>query len=153
MRRLTPLLPYIPVLLAAAWLGTRFRVVLGLFLVAHGLVHLMYVVPEPAQSPGGTEWPFHADRSWALSTVGLGTGALQATAVALMALTIAGFTVAGIALLANLGWWTGTAIAAAAASSALLALYLHPLLVLGLAINAFVLSVTVLEWPALGYAA
>lgn len=152
MRRLAPLLPYIPVLLAVAWLATRFRVVLGLILIAHGLVHLMYVVPKPARSPRGTEWPFHADRSWALSFVGLGTGALQTTAVALMAVTTAGFTVAGIALLANLGWWTGAAIAAAAASSALLVLYLHPLLVLGLAINAFVLSVTVLEWPALNYA-
>lgn len=152
MRRLTSLLPYIPVLLVLAWLGLRFRVVLGLFLIAHGLVHVMYVVPEPAQTPGSLDCPFHADRSWALSGVGLGTGALQATAIALMGLTIAGFAVTGIALLANLGWWTGAAIVGAAASTVLV-LSLDALLVLGLLINALVLSVAVLRWPALSYAA
>lgn len=57
----------------------------------HGLVHVLYVVPKPERSPGGTEWPFHLDRSWALSDVGLGEGALRATGIVLMVLTIGAF--------------------------------------------------------------
>jgi hypothetical protein len=140
------------VLAAIGWLATRFRAPLGVFLVAHGLVHVLYVVPKPAQKPGDLEWPFHLDRSWALSNLGVGEGALRAIGIMIIIVTIAGFAVAGIAVLANLGWWTGAAIAAAAASTALLGLYFHPMLVLGLAINAFVLSVAGLRWPALSYA-
>ncbi|HEX6207033.1 MAG TPA: hypothetical protein VF058_01615 [Actinomycetota bacterium] len=147
MRRFVSLLPYLPVLAAIGWLATRFRVILGLFLIAHGLVHVLYVVPEPAQKAGGLEWPFHLDRSWALP--GLGEGTVRAIGLLLMIATIAGFALAGIAVLANLGWWTGASIAAAAASTALLGLYFHPLLVLGLAINVFVLSVAGFRWPAL----
>lgn len=150
MRRYASLLPYLPVLIAIGWLATRFRVVLGLFLIAHGLVHVMYVVPEPTQEQGGLEWPFHLDRSWALS--GLGDDVARTVGILLMVLTIAAFAVAGVALLADLGWWSGAAIVAAAASSALLALFFHPMLVLGLAINLYVLSVAVLSWPALAYA-
>ncbi|HEX6329709.1 MAG TPA: hypothetical protein VF129_00260, partial [Actinomycetota bacterium] len=64
MRRLTSLLPYLPVLVVIGWLATRFRIVLALFLIAHGLVHVMFVVPEPDRSAGGLEWPFHKDHSW-----------------------------------------------------------------------------------------
>lgn len=150
MRRYASLLPYLPVLIAIGWLTTRFRVVLGLFLVAHGLVHVMYVVPEPAREQGGLEWPFHLDRSWALS--GLGGDVVRSIGILLMVLTIAAFAVAGVALLADLGWWSEAAIVAAASSTALLALFFHPMLVLGLAINAYVLSVAVLSWPGLTYA-
>ncbi|HEX6261806.1 MAG TPA: hypothetical protein VF097_03040 [Actinomycetota bacterium] len=149
MRRLASLLPYIPVLVGVGWLATRFRIVLGVFLIAHGLVHVMFVVPEPAREEGGLEWPFHLDRSWALS--GLGSGPARAIGILLMIATIAAFAVAGIALLADLGWWSGAAIAGAAASTALLGLYFHPMLVLGLAINAFVLTVAGLGWPTLSY--
>jgi hypothetical protein len=152
MRRFVSLLPYIAVLVAIAWLATRFRLVLGLFLIAHGLVHLLYVVPEPAQKSGDLEWPFHLERPWLLSSIGLEQGAVRSIGLVLMIGTTAGFAIAGIALLANLGWWSGAAIAGAVVSTALLALYFHPLLALGLAINAFVLSVAWLRWPALSYA-
>lgn len=152
MRRFVSLLPYLPVLAAIGWFATRFRVVLGLFLIAHGLVHVLFVVPAPAQKPGELEWPFHLGRSWALSNAGLGEGAVRAIGLLLMIASIAGFALAGIALLVNLGWWSGSAIAAATASTVLLGLYFHPLLVLGLAINAFVLSVAGLRWPVLSYA-
>lgn len=153
MRRFVSLLPYLPVLVVVGWLATRFRIVLGVFLIAHGLVHLMYVIPEPDQKAGNLQWPFHLDRSWALSNLGLGQGAVRTVGLLLMIATIAGFALAGFALLASLGWWSAAAIVGAAFSTALLGLYFHPLLVLGLAINAFVLSVAGLGWPALGYKA
>lgn len=150
MQRFGSLLWYLPVLVAIGWLATRFRIVLALFLIAHGLVHILYVVPEPEQKAGGPEWPFHLDQTWALPSAG--SAAVRGLGILLLALTVAGFVLAGIALLANLGWWSGAAIAAAAASTALLGLFFHPLLVLGLAINVFVVSVAASIWPALTYA-
>jgi hypothetical protein len=42
-------------------------------------------------------------------------------------------------------------VACTVASLVLLALYLHPMLTLGIAVDAFVLSAIVLGWPALSY--
>ena len=108
--------------------------------------------PNPLRDPAASTDPFHLDRSWALSNVGLAPGTVWAIGLLLMVATISGFAVAGIALLADLRWWGGAAIAAAGTSTALLALYIDPLLVLGLAINTFVLSVAEFGWPALRYA-
>jgi hypothetical protein len=68
-----------------------------------------------------------------------------------VAITIASALVAAAALLAGLGWWAAPAVVSAVASLLLLALYLHPMLTLGIAVDAFVLSAIFLGWPALGY--
>jgi hypothetical protein len=53
VRRLGPLSPLIPFLLLAFWLAGQSRVVLGVFLIGHELVQVMFVVPEPEAKPGG----------------------------------------------------------------------------------------------------
>jgi hypothetical protein len=55
------------------------------------------------------------------------------------------------ALLAGLGWWTGPAVVAAVASLVLLGLHPHPMLTLGICVDAFVLSAILLGWPALSH--
>jgi hypothetical protein len=61
------------------------RLLLGVLLVAHGLVHLMWFAPhdDPA-------WPFRLDRSWLISET-----ARKPVAIALVALTVAGFALFG----------------------------------------------------------
>ena len=59
--------------------------------------------------------------------------------------------VAAAALLAGQGWWTGPATASAVTSLMLLGLYLHPMLTLGIAVDAFILSAIILGWPVLSY--
>ena len=57
------------------------RLFLGVLLVAHGLVHLMWFAPndDPA-------WPFRLDRSWLISET-----TRKPVAIALVSLTVAGF--------------------------------------------------------------
>jgi hypothetical protein len=68
-----------------------------------------------------------------------------------VAITVAAAIVAAAALLAGQGWWAGPAVACAVTSLVLLGLYLHPMLTLGIAVDAFVLSAIVLGWPAVTY--
>lgn len=108
---------------------TVVRIVLGVLLVAHGLVHLLWFAPndDPA-------WPFRLDRS------GLLSGAAQRpVAIALIALTVAGFGLLGLAVwgvpgLASI--WPGLAIGAAVASLAALVLLWDRQLLVGVAIDA-----------------
>ena len=44
-------------------------VVVALFLIAHGLIHLLYASPAPTS--GQAEWPFRVDHSWLLTRLGL----------------------------------------------------------------------------------
>lgn len=70
---------------------------------------------------------------------------------ALVAITIAAAIMAAAALLAGQGWWAGPAVASAVASLILLGLYLHPMLTLGIAVDAFIPSAIMVGWPALSY--
>jgi len=40
------------------------RALLGLFLIAHGLIHAAYLVPRP---PDAAQWPFDLSRTWLAS--------------------------------------------------------------------------------------
>jgi hypothetical protein len=62
--------------------------------------------------------------------------------------TVAGFLLSGAALLFHQDWWTVAGAVAAVASALLLIVYFHPLAVLGLVIDAFVLSLVIWHWPA-----
>jgi hypothetical protein len=111
------------------------RVVLGLLLVGHGLVHLMWFAPPPADRA----WPFRLDRSRVLPP-----GSRRPVAVVLVALVVVGF-----ALLALAAWdvpgpasiWPGLALAAAAASLGVLVLFWDRQLVWGVVIDVAIVVV------------
>jgi hypothetical protein len=147
LHRLTPLLPILPFVALALWFSTRSRWFFGVFLIGHALVHVMYFVPEPPEDQTPLEWPFHLDRSWILSNVGLSAQTLKAVGTVLAVVSIGGFVVTGVGLLSGAGWWTGIGGASAIASLLMLAAYLQPLIALGLIIDAFVLSVILISWP------
>lgn len=109
------------------------RTVMGVLLVAHGLVHLLWFAPsdDPA-------WPFRLDRTW------LPEESRRPVAVMLVALVIAGFTMLGLAVwgvpvLASI--WPVLTIGAAGASLAALALFWDRQLVWGVAIDVALIAV------------
>lgn len=150
MNRLTPLIPIIPFLALALWFSTRSQWFFGAFLIGHALVHIMYFVPEPPADQTPLEWPFHLDRSW-ISNLGMSTQALKAVGIVLAVVSIVGFVATGVGLLIDAGWWTGLGVVSAVASLLLLAVFLKPLIALGLIIDAFVLSVILLAWPPITF--
>jgi hypothetical protein len=117
-------------------------VIAGL-LLAHGLIHGSYLSPRPPATAGGPAWPFDLDRSRLLGALGYRGTLPRAVGVALVALTLAGFALAALATLgivpADL-WAAGVAVGAAA-SLAVLVVYFHPWLTLGLAIDVLLLYV------------
>lgn len=118
---------------------------LAAFLLAHGLVHAMFLSPKPAPTEGGPTWPFDLDRSWLLSAAGLDSPATRALGTALVALTIAGFALAAIVALGILdSLWVAAVLIGTLASLTLLGLFYRPWLTLGVAIDAVIL------WAVLG---
>jgi hypothetical protein len=110
------------------------RIVLGVLLVAHGLVHLLWFAPndDPA-------WPFRLDRSRLLSEA-----TQKPVAVALIAVIVGGFGLLGLAVwglpgLASI--WPGLAIGAAVASLAALVLFWDRQLLWGVAIDVTLIVV------------
>lgn len=97
------------------------RILFGLFLVLHGLVHLLYVGQSAryfALQPGMT-WP---DGSWILSKV-FGGAATRGTASALLVLATVGFVAGGAALLLSQLWWRPFVVGAAVLSALIYLLF------------------------------
>jgi hypothetical protein len=118
------------------------KLVLTLFLAAHGLIHLSFLSPVPPRTAGGPEWPFELARSWLVTGLHLdpalvrpvGIGLAVASAVLLL---LAGLATAG--WIVPTGWWIGLAVAGAATSVVTLLLFFHPWLVLGVLIDVVLL--------------
>ena len=110
------------------------RIVLGVLLVAHGLVHLLWFAPN--EDPA---WPFRLDRSGLVPE-----GTQKPVAVALVALIVAGFGLLGLAVWGLPGLaaiWPGLAIGAAVASLVALVLFWDRQLLWGVAIDVTLIVV------------
>ena len=131
------------------------KLLLAGFLAAHGLIHASFLSPTPPATAGGPPWPFDMAKSWLVTQAGLDAGQVSVVGTVLVALTIIGF---GLAALGAAGWivpaelWRPLIVGSVAASALLLALFFHPVLMLGFLIDAALLwAVFVMSWnPALG---
>lgn len=103
------------------------RLLLGAFVVAHGLVTAA-VWATPAK--GGE--PFRATHSWLL-------GDVKPLALALALVAAMGFVLAGVGFLAHQSWWGAFGIGAGAVALVLMALFFNPWLLAGIAISGGVL--------------
>ncbi len=153
-RALVPLAIVVGVVALAVWLLLVNDVGLGPWLLAvlvfgHGWVHLMFVFPKPANArpyAGTSEYPFDFGRSWLIRRAGLEAGLVRTIGLALMAVV---FVLSLLAALSTVGllvptdWWAGLMMAAAVASTLMLALFYSPALVLGFFINALMVALVV----------
>lgn len=138
-----------------------FRILFVLFLVAHGYIH-MSLAKVPVSQPGALRTPFfpawwrdNVDPAWPVSKLGIAPQTTRTMGWVLWALTLAGYVLAGAALLfapAQPALWQACAAAASLLSLALLGLYWHPWLPVGVLIDLALLAVVFLHWPALPFA-
>lgn len=117
---------------------TLLRVVAGFLLVAHGLVHLLYLVDDVPE--------FRLDNSWVVPQ-----SSSRLVGIALMAATIVASVLLGLAVW-GAPWlssmWPVLTMAAAVTSLVLLVAFWDNHLVFGVAINLALISLVVLrpEW-------
>jgi hypothetical protein len=114
------------------------------FLLAHGSIHAGFVSPRPPVTAGGPPWPFDINESWVLRSLGVDPALTRVLAIALVALTIAAFALAAVASMGVVpAAWAPAVVVGAAASIALLGLFFHPWLVVGVAIDVLLIWATV----------
>lgn len=133
------------------------RIIFGIFIVLHGLVHLLYFGQSARffELKPGMVWP---DGSWAFSSV-LGDGAARNLASILLIVAAIGFVVGGIGIFAGQSWWRAVVVSAAVFSSFIYILFwnggfqnLDGQGGVGILINAAILiAVLVLQWPRLDF--
>ena len=115
---------------------TIFRLAVGVLLIAHGLVHVIWFAPNEE-----TAWPFHLERSWLVPEQ-----ARRPLAIALVALSVAAFVLVGLAIWGVPGlvmMWPVLAIAGVVASLAMLTVFWDRQLIWGVAIDLALLVLAV----------
>jgi hypothetical protein len=122
------------------------KLLLAVFLFAHGAIHVTYLSPRPPATASGPSWPFALDRSWALSPLGVEPRVLRVIGIALAVVTLAAFTLAAASALGVVpqALWTPAVALGAAASLGLLVIFFHPWLILGVAIDLALLGATLI---------
>jgi hypothetical protein len=130
-----------------------FRVIVGIFMVLHGLVHLLYVGQSQRffELQPGLAWP---DGAWAFSRF-LGDEATRNLASVLLVLATIGFVAGGVGIFVKQDWWRLLVVGAAVLSAALYILMWNGHLqrlndqgIIGILINmAILVAVLVLRWP------
>lgn len=126
-----------------------FKLMIALVLMVHAAIHVAYIAPRPRATAGGPEWPFDLSRSWILGPLRIESGAPRVLGLALVAATFGGFGMAALAAIGigSAGLWTAGIAIGSLASLALLGLFFHPWLVLGMVIDAVLLwAVLIQAW-------
>ena len=110
------------------------RIVVGVLLIAHGLVHLLFIAPDT---------PFSLEKSWIVPE-----GSRRPVGYALMGATILAFLLVALALWGVPGLssaWPVVTIAAAAASTLLLVAFWDIQLGLGIVIDAALVAASIIR--------
>jgi len=133
------------------------RFIFGVFIVLHGLVHLLYFGQSARlfELGPGMVWP---DGSWTFSKL-LGDEATRILASILYVLAAIGFVAGGIGILVSQAWWRPAVVASAVFSAVIVILFWDGKVQklaekggIGLLINvAILVALLVLRWPHLGF--
>lgn len=115
------------------------------FLMAHGLVHIMFAAPPPAD-PGtpGADFAFDSNKSWLVTSRLVDVSVVRLVVMALVAVAVAGYALAALAtvgLAVPTYLWPALVTGATAASVGLMVIGLMPGLALGIAIDAALLLI------------
>lgn len=129
------------------------RIIVGIFLVLHGLVHLLYFGQSVKffELQPGMIWPVG---SWAFSKL-LGGNATRTLASILCILAALGFVVSAVGLLAGQSWWQAAVVVSAVLSAVLYILFWNGQLQhldhqggIGVLLDvAILVAVLVFRWP------
>ena len=132
------------------------RIAFGVFVVLHGLVHLLYLGQSARyfELQPGLAWP---DGSWALSRF-LADPAARKLASILVALAAFGFVASGAGVLVKQVWWRPVIVVVATFSTAVYVLLWDGVLqimddkgAIGILINGAILAaVLIFRWPNFG---
>jgi hypothetical protein len=129
------------------------KVALAVFLVMHGLIHLGYVSPVPADP----KYPFNLSKSWLINGVGLAEPSVRLLGITLSIIAVLGFGLSALAALGIVipqGWWLPLITISALASLLLLVLFWHPWLLIGILIDAVLIAAALwLRWQPFSTAA
>ena len=120
-------------------MATLVRAVVGILLVAHGLVHLLFIVPAAADR----SYPFSLDRSWLLPE-----SARRPFAYVLMTAVVLAFIASGLAWWGVPGLsssWTAITVVGAGLSLVLLIAFWDVQLLIGLLIDLLLIAIAVLR--------
>lgn len=126
---------------------------LAAFLLAHAGIHASFLAPRPPATAGGPEWPFALGHSWVLSPFGLPSDSVRIVGMALIAVVIAAYAFAALTAvgIAPGALWVPAIVIGSVASLAILVLFFHPWLVLGVAIDVvLVWAVLIAGWTPEG---
>jgi len=129
------------------------KIVLAIFLIAHGLVHsILALAPTPGDPDAKPGAFFTAvERSWLLPQLGLNAATIRWIGIILVALSTFGFILAALGILGVPGLstiWRTTAVASACVSLLLLILFWHSWLVVGVLIDVGILIALLwVDWP------
>ena len=118
---------------------TLVRVIIGILLIGHGLVHLLFIAPDAADR----SYPFSLDRSWLLPE-----SARRPFAYVMMGAVVLAFVAAALAWWGVPGLssgWAGIVVVAAGLSLVLLIAFWDVRLWIGLLISALLIGVAVLS--------
>jgi len=132
------------------------KVIAGVFLILHGLVHLFYMGQSARlfDLQAGMTWP---DGSWAFSKM-IGESGTRNLAVIFCIAATAVFVIAGAGIFFGQSWWRTAAVAAAAISIMLYVLFWNGRFQhldfqggIGILIDVAILAaVLVFRWPRIG---
>ncbi|HEX6270550.1 MAG TPA: hypothetical protein VFZ43_09960 [Anaerolineales bacterium] len=136
------------------------KLLIGVLLIIHGLIvagqaagSFGSAIPSEVQNPSFVSWwPINMGRSWLLSWLGLEKTLVVYRIGGLLwlaggiALVTAGLGVLGFIIPTD--WWRGLAIGGAAVSLFMLAVYFHPITIIGTASSLAVLVALLwAKWP------
>jgi hypothetical protein len=116
-------------------MNTVIRVLAGLLLIAHGLVHLLYLTPEPEDR----KYPFTLRESWLVPETARRPVGIILIAATSVFFALLGLAVWGVPLLPSA--WPALAIAAALTSLALLVAFWDVRLVTGVIIDLGLIAI------------
>lgn len=139
---------------------TTLRILLVVFLLAHGWVH-MSLSWVPAPQPGALRTPFFpawwrtsVDPAWPASKLGMAPEITRPVGWVLWVLVVVLYSLAGLTLLfapSSAALWQGGMVGASILSLILLALYWHPWLPVGVLIDLALIATVLLRWPAVSF--
>ena len=133
------------------------RFIVGVFIVLHGLVHLLYAGQSRRlfELQAGMVWP---DGSWAFAKL-FGEAATRWLGSIACLLAALGFVAGGTAILVGQSWWRAAVVGAAAFSAAIFGLFwdgvpqkLADKGAIAVLINLAILAaVLIFQWPDFGF--